>query len=106
MVYPPISLWVDALTFLRSTSQGVEARQAPITFRRIISYGYSTAYVGRVLRLRTFLRNNRIEIAILENFPKILKVVSTANKIESNHRKLRKATKVPQLYPLVIEQFA
>jgi len=28
-VYPPMSPWVDALTFLRSTSQGVEARQAP-----------------------------------------------------------------------------
>lgn len=27
-VYPPMSPWVYALTFLRSTSQGVEARQA------------------------------------------------------------------------------
>lgn len=32
-VYPPMSRWVYALTFLRSTSQGVDADLAPLRGR-------------------------------------------------------------------------
>jgi hypothetical protein len=47
-VYPPMSHWVYALTFLRSTSQGVEADSCSFTGSLplwCVSFGFSGASV-------------------------------------------------------------